>query len=58
MGKPTGFLEYERERKRVRWNQRNESKTIKSSMSSFQKKNSRSREHAAWIAVFRSASQV
>ena len=37
MGKPTGFLEYERTNSSVRWNQRNESRTLKNFISSFQR---------------------
>ena len=37
--------------RRVRWNQRNESKILMNSTSSFPKKNKESRQHAVWIAV-------
>ena len=58
MGKPTGFMEYDRCEGRVRWNQRNESKILMNSTSSFPKKNKESRQRAVWIAVSRSVSRV
>ena len=44
--------------RRVRWNQRNESKILMNSTSSFPKKNKESRQRAVWIAVSRSVSRV
>ena len=56
MGKPTGFLEYERvEAKAV---SPKESKILMNFIPLYQRQNRENRAHAAWTAAFRSASQA
>ena len=57
MGKPTGFMEYDRcEARSVEPKER--TKILMNSTSSFPKKNKESRQRAVWIAVSRSVSRV
>lgn len=57
MGKPTGFMEYDRcEARSVEPKER--IKILMNSTSSFPKKNKESRRRAVWIAVSRSVSRV
>lgn len=57
MGKPTGFLEYERvEAKAVSPKER--IKNLMNFIPLYQRQNRENRAHAAWTAAFRSASQA
>ena len=58
MGKPTGFMEYDRENSEQRLHQRSESRILTSSIPLFQKKNREYRQHVVWTAACRSARLV
>ena len=52
MGKPTGFLEYERVEAKGSFTERSASKTLMNSTPLYQRQNRENRAHAAWTAAF------
>ena len=56
MGKPTGFLDYEREDARAE-SRKNESNILTNFIFLFQEKNSRNRVQDVWTAEYHSVSQ-